>query len=203
MTPIEELLAVAADPAYVRVVTAKIPLVSQALRDEHAQLDARLAELIKTRDTVDIPPEQIEIADRLKAIEDEMGSATREFRFRCIGYRPWLALVAKHPPTKAQLDAAKQTGQRPLDHNPETFPFAAIAASCTDPVMTAEQVMQFADSGLMDGKMWTALWDACLRANVADDDPKSVAAGLILRLNSGSARRHTTTGSHAASSSDE
>jgi hypothetical protein len=195
---IDEILAVAEDPAFTRVVTARISFVPQALRDEHAELEHRLNVLRDQRDTVDIPREQSEVADRLLAIETEIEESIVEFRFRSVGYRAWADLLRKHPPTKDQLST-----DRRLDHNPDTFPYEAMATSCSEPEMTVDQIKQLAGSPLIDVKSWTTLWDACLRANVADEAPKSMAAGLIHRLNGEFSRRHTTTASPAVSSSAE
>lgn len=193
---IEDILATANDPAYHRVAVARIPMVRQELRDEHARLDALLPTL--TSDTIDAHPDRKPTAERLAEIEREMEASTVEFRFRSIGHRAWADLLAKHPPTKQQASI-----DRRLDHNPETFPYDAIASSCVDPVMTVDQVRQLDASPLIDVKAWTTLWGACIEANVAADTPKSLAAGLILRQNGESARRLTTTESPAASSSAE
>lgn len=180
MPSIDEILAVADDPAYHRVVTARIPMVPQALIDEHADLDAVLPTLVS--DTIDAHPDRHATAVRLAEIEAEIEAAIVEFRFRSVGHRVWADLLRKHPPTQAQLRQ-----DRKLDHDPETFPFEAIAVSCIDPVMTPEQVRRLESSAAIDVRAWTELWSACLRANVVAAAPKSLAAGLILRQSGGSA----------------
>lgn len=193
---IDEILAVADDPAYHRVVTARIPLIRQDLRDEHARLDALLPTL--TSDTIDEHPDRRAVVARIAEIEAEIEESIIEFRFRSIGHRAWADLLAKHPPKKAHLEM-----DRRLDHNPETFPFEAIAASCVEPMMTVEQVRQLDQSPLMDVKAWSMLWGACIAANVAADPPKSMAAGAIRRLSGEFGGRPTTTESPAASYSEE
>lgn len=175
---IDDILAVAEDPAYHRVATAKISAVPQVLRDEHAELEAKLTTLVS--DTIDHHPDRLATAERLAEIEAEMESATIEFRFRNIGHRAWADLLRKHPPTPEQ-----KKENRGLDHNPETFPFVAMAAACVDPVMTVEQVLQLESSPMVDVQSWTELWSACLRACVIESAPKSLAAGLILRQSGG------------------
>ncbi len=204
MATFDEILATANDPAYVRVVTARISFVSQALRDEHGELDARLKQLRKERDTVDISDEEIETAERIAAIEAETESATQEFRFGCVGHRAWRDLLRDHPPTKEQLEAHRQIDQRQaLDYNPDTFPHEAMAASCLEPKMTPDQVRQLEGLPTIDLTSWLNLWTACVQANVAAASPKSMAAaGLIARLNGGSDGRVTSLASHAVSSSD-
>jgi hypothetical protein len=194
---IEEILAVAEDPEFHRVATARIMAVPQALREEHARLDALLPTLVS--DTIDVHPDRVPTAERLAEIETAMQEATIEFRFRSIGHRAWADMLRQHPPTKEQLRKIDAK----LDHDPETFPYEAMAASCIDPVMTAEDVRRLERSALVDVNSWTELWGACLRANVVDAVPNSLAASLILRQNGESARRRTTTEPPAPSSSDE
>jgi hypothetical protein len=196
MPTIDEILAVAEDPAYHRVTTARIAAVRQELRDEHAQLDALLHTL--TSDTIDEHPDRLNTVRRLAEIEDEFEQRMLEFRFRSIGHQAWADLISKHPPTRKQL-----ADNRQLDHNPETFPYVAMAASCVDPVMTVEDVRRLDASPLFDVAAWLELWGACLNANVQQAAPKSMAAGLIRRLNGDSEITAVNGASLAASSSDE
>lgn len=183
---IADILAVAEDPAFHRVATAKIAAVPQALRNEHAELDALLPTLIS--DTIDDHPERLATAERLTEIEAEMESSLIEFRFRSIGHRAWADLLRDHPPTKAQLQL-----DRTLDHNPETFPTAAVSASCIEPVMTVAEVERLEASALIDVRAWSEIWKACIAANVASANPKSQAAGWMLRQNERSEKPPTTT----------
>ena len=193
---IADILAVAEDPAFHRVATAKIAAVSLALREEHAELDALLPTL--TSDTIDEHPQRLVTAERLAEIEAEMEAATIEFRFLCVGHRAWADLLRAHPPTKKQKETDRQ-----LDHNPETFVYEAMAASCLDPVMTAADVRRLEESHMMDVRSWSEMWAACVRANVIDAAPNSLAARLILRQSAESARRLTTTNNLGQSSSAE
>lgn len=165
------------DAAYDHVVVARIPRAPQALRDEHAALEAMLPTL--TSDTIDVHPELHRTAERIAAIEDEIESTVFEIEVRGIGYRAWADLLRKHPPTPAQLKE-----NRALDHNPETFAFEAIAASCVEPT-TADEIRTLTAKRWFNTHCWNILWDACLRANVVDPSPKSLAAGLIRRQSGG------------------
>lgn len=196
---IEQILAIAKDPAYAAEEVAKIALVPKALRDEHAAKDARLQEIIKNRDTVDTPTEQIELAHRLKEIQDEIDANTETFRFRCIGRRAWADLQRKHPPTPEQINHNKKVApDQMLDHNVDTFPYEAMSLSCVEPEMTIEQVREL--ETVVDQAEWITLWSACWRVNMASPVPKSVAAGLILRRNGSSVTTPVNTESLAASS---
>jgi len=191
---IEEILATADDPAYHRVATAKITLARQELRDEHARLEALLPTL--TSDTIDSHPDRLATAERIAEIEAEMEASVIEFKFRSVGHKAWADLLRQHPPTREQKRELPQ-----IDHNPETFPYEAIALSCIDPLMTVEQVRELDAKPFIDVQAWSTLWSKCLEANVVGALPKSAAAGLIRRLNGASATRHTNSVSHAASSS--
>ncbi len=192
---IDDILAMASDPAYHRVVTARVSFVPQELREEHARLDALLPSLVS--DTIDAHPQRLATAQRIAEIEETLEESVVEFRFKAIGHRAWADLVRKYPPTKQQ-----RTLDRNLDHDPDRFPYEAMAVSCVDPVMTPEQVKALESSEAVDVQSWTELWSACIRANVVDASPKSLAASMVLGSDA-YVQRHTTTASPAASSLGE
>lgn len=174
MTSIDDLLA----EAVAREKSVKI-LLRQDLLGEHERLEAELqAELeLDMRENRD--PLGPVLAARLLDFEAEIEAARREFRFRAVGKRPWADLLAAHPPTKEQLQKMAR-----LDHNPETLPTAAVAASCIDPVMTVEQVAQLEQ--VLNFAQFERLWECCLDVNVAGGGgavPKSLIAGPIARAN--------------------
>lgn len=192
MTTIDDLLA----EITAREKTVKI-LLDQALLAEHERLEAELvAELeIDAKENRDaVGPG---LAQELVEFEDRIQAARREFRFRAIGKKPWADLLAQHPPTKEHTDLNAR-----LDHNPETFPIAAIAASCVDPVMTVEQVQRLEQA--LNLAQFDKLWGGCLDANVGGgDSPKSWVAGPIARVNAELGITHVNGASPALSSSDE
>lgn len=186
---IDDLLA----EAVPRSATARI-LLRQDLLEEHARLDAELQAAVaaaldevtsETRDT---------LATQLAELEAQIEAAQREFTFRALGRRAWADLMAKHPPTKDQLKANPR-----LDHNPETFPFAAIAASCVAPALTVDHVKALDER--LNVSEFDKLWVTTLEANVgADDRPKSLLAGSIRRVSAAFGRTASLEGSPAASS---
>lgn len=172
MTSIDDLLA----EAVAREKSCRV-LLRQDLLDEHDRLEAELqAELeLDARENRD--PVGPGLAVRLLAFEEEIESLRREFRFRAVGKRRWSDLLAEHPPTKEQLAKFSR-----LDHNPETFPVAAIAASCIDPAMSVEQVGRLEE--VLNFAQFERLWECCLDVNVAGGGgagPKSLIAGPIAR----------------------
>lgn len=185
------------DAAYVPVVTARIPKVRQSLRDEHAELNAKLLTL--NSDTIDLHPEMRPTLARIAEIEAEFEASMVEFRFAGIGNLAWVKLVAAHPPTRDQLKANPKA-----DHNEDTFPYAAIEASCVSPKMTADQARDLRSKPWVDAAAWAELWAACFRANVKQDPPKSMwAAGLTRLLRGESVEQPTISESPSPSSSDE
>jgi len=195
---IADILADARNPAYVRVATARV-LLRQDLAARHEELDAELRAAIEVdhqEDSLEVTAP--DVAEQVQELEAEIEAAKVSFRFRAIGKRAWSDLLKEHPPTKAQLQADPR-----LDHNPETFPAAAIAASCSDPEMTLDDAREL--EAALNQSQFAVLWAACIDANIGGvTDPKSrLAAGLIRRANGESAKPPTTTGSHEASSSDE
>lgn len=171
MTSIDDLLA----EITAREKTVKI-LLDQRLLAEHERLDAELLAATKLDDEENRDPVGPGLAQKLVEFEAAIEAAKREFRFRAVGKKAWADLLALHPPTKEQTAANAR-----IDHNPETFPGAAIAASCVDPVMTVEQVGRLEEA--LNLAQFDKLWAACLEANVgAFDSPKSLVAPLIVRM---------------------
>jgi hypothetical protein len=156
------------------------------LLDEHQRLELKLAQAGDDE-------ERRRLAEKIVALEDEIGTQTKVFTFHDIGGR-WLALIGEHPPTKEQVE-----GDANLDHNPETFPVHAIAESSIDPKLTVRQVERLREKlRLVE---WQKLWAAVLEANLGvAAAPKSLLAGAVLRLNGVSATTPVPAASPEASS---
>jgi hypothetical protein len=97
--------------------------------------------------------------DRIRDLEAQAESATVEFTVRNIGRKAWRKLITEHPPPADDLEGWR--------FDPETFPVAALAASCVDPVMTLEQADLLA-AKLSDGQ-FQKLSAAVFDVNVGDD----------------------------------
>lgn len=74
-----------------------------------------------------------EIADRILALEAEMREHAYEFRLRALPRPRWRALVAAHPPRKAEDGSVVDTDR--IGVNAETFYDAIIKTSTIDPDM--------------------------------------------------------------------
>lgn len=196
MTTIDDLLA----QVSAREKTVKI-LLDQQLVDEHARRDAELARELKLDEQENRDPVGPGLAERLVEFEAQIEAAKVEFRFRAIGKKAWEVLLAAHPPTRDQL---KLTAR--LDNNPETFPQAAIAASCVEPALAADEwaVLLAKLDEMGTTTQFDMLYMACLDANVgATDNPKSLVAPSIARVSAALEAMHVNTGSPDLSSLDE
>lgn len=175
---LDEILSQAENPEYVRRATARV-LLRQDLIARHAELEAELQHAV-TRDALTNDPDRAPgIRDEILALEAEMKAAEAEFVFKSVGRKKWADLLAKHPPTKAQAAADRRTL-----FNPETFPIAAIAASCASPEGMDEAAVRRLEAGLSDAQ-FSLLWNACIDANLGGGDlPKSILAAGLTRLTS-------------------
>jgi hypothetical protein len=124
--------------------------------DELQRLDAEMREA-GVRDSA--------VTQRHEALRAQARESEVEFVFVAVGRRRWSDLMLAHPPTPEQLAAAKAEGFK-VQFNPETFPIAAVAASCVEPAgMTVEAVEALYEK--VNDSQWHALWaGGCLGANV-------------------------------------
>lgn len=138
------------------------------LFDRHAQLEA---ELVKACQDPTLESSAEPISAQILALQDEMVAAEHEFTFKSIGRRAWVKLLAEHPPRPDDK----------TDHNPETFPPAALAASAVEPTLSVETAAEM--MGELNLGQWDRLWNACLTANIGGGDgPKSAVATAVARL---------------------
>lgn len=183
---IDEVFAEAESPRASTKVCFRRDLV-----ERHEDLEADL-QAAQTQDAMENRlPAAPAIAQAIVDLEAEMQAAQREFVFEAVGKRRWSDLLAEHPP---------RAEDRGLDHNPVTFPSAALAASCVQPVMTVDEAGRLED--LLTIAQWLKLWNACLKANVGGggDTPKSLLATAVLQASGASSTTAANGASLAASS---
>lgn len=97
----------------------------------------------------------------LEELRQRVRERSRTLVFASIGAKRWRDLLAGHPPTK---DQRREQGAL-LDHNPETFPAAALVAACVEPGLTAEEAAWIMDE--LPLGVANRIWAACLEANVS------------------------------------
>jgi hypothetical protein len=189
-----EILADAKKPEHRRTATARI-LLRPDLIQRHREMDDRLVDF--NDDSID-QTGRVELAKEVERLEDEIEAARVPFTFQGIGNRAWSDLMRDHPPTAEQAKAAPRA-----EFNPDTFPAAAMAASCIDPAeTTAEDFLEL--ETLITVLDYQNLWGALLNANVGGGDrPKSKAVGMIRSMSAAFETTPASEGSLEASSSDE
>lgn len=162
-----------------RLPEAGVPLVLRgdlALRHEHLEAELAAAEEAD-RTGSDFPGagggRARKVAEQIRDLEAEMRDHTHVFALRALPRQQFRDLVEAHPPRDENKD------DQAFAVNMATFPVPLIAASCTDPVMTPEQVDQLLEV-LTEGQM-LELYSAALHLNRARVDvPKSFAASEVL-----------------------
>lgn len=183
---IEEVLAQATP----RTVTVRVCLRGDLL-GRHQQLEVQLLEAARLDGTEIRHAEAPAVARHIQELEAEIEASKVEFTFQSLGRKGWTDLLAKHLP-------GEQDRADGCNFNRETFPIAALAASCITPVMTVPQTERLAEA-VNDGQ-WQLLWDACLAANMEGSDPFSLAASVVLHGSETKSEEPGTTESPAASS---
>jgi hypothetical protein len=155
------------------VKAAHKPLEASVAVCLDGELLSRIAEVearIPAEERDDDRENRTPVAPALKREADELREQAESdavtFRFRSVGSKAWSDLLAQHPPSKEQR---RETG---VDYNPDTFPQAAIQASCADPTLDDEDAAWLVEH--LSLGQFRRLWTACLEANVGPGDlPKA------------------------------
>lgn len=87
------------------------------------------------------------------------------FKFRSIGRKRFDDLIASHPPTEAQIEKAKKTGEGDLTWNSETFPPALVFNCLVEPKLEEHEVKDLWESDDWAGSEIIALFYAALEVN--------------------------------------
>ncbi len=117
----------------------------------------------------DVAPD---IANEIIDLIAEADAASVEFTLRSIGARAWTDLLSEHPPTADDMAMGR-------DHNPRSFPQAALAVSITSPEgATADQIHELEEK--LSAGAWQQLWTACLAVNIIGGDiPKFAGRSAV------------------------
>lgn len=108
-----------------------------------------------------------ELVQEVDDLTTQVVEQTHALVFQNIGYTAWERLRAQHPPREEDTKDRR-------DHNGETFPPAATAASCVTPGMTLEQATWFYQT--MPASVCVRVWAAVLEVNLEVGDEKKVIA---------------------------
>lgn len=130
-----------------------------------------------TRQSMGMLEVPAELEKRVEKLKAQVAEKTKTFVFVSIGRTAWRKILSEHPPTPEQIE---EYG-RHQDHNPEEFPFAAMAASCKEPGLTTDQAKKLAE--VLPVGVFDRLWGACLSCNLTGGDEKK-AVGTVVPLRS-------------------
>ncbi|HET7407965.1 MAG TPA: hypothetical protein VFJ21_12635 [Mycobacteriales bacterium] len=162
--------------------------VDGALFAEHERLEAELDALMSGPNSATLGGGDpvSEAAKKVQAVEKKMRGRTYDFAFRHVP--TWQALLDEHGPREGK--------ERIERFNPETFPAAAVSASCVSP------------EGMGDAETFAAFWDKLNRgqrarlfdgAYRANEDGASVPFSVTASAVLSSSRQSSTSVGLAAS----
>lgn len=145
-----------------------------------------------------------------KAVADELQAKVEQvavtFVLEQIPRPEWRRLKDSHQPPKSKRDLYRDQGVL-LDHDPDTFPPAAVAACLVEPREDDDEATAAAVQKIFD--TWgegecERLWQACLAANIdVSQVPKSSAVSATTSSSEPKSEPPTNSGSLAPSSSDD
>lgn len=139
-----------------------------------SELEAAEAELVQVPVTGTLGDERTALTAHVDQLKETIREKSRVLVFEGIGRKAWRDIQAEHPPTEAQR---KEYGAF-LDHDPESFPAAAMAASCLEPGLSVEEAQWLCDE--MPVSVVDRVWSTCLRANVTGSrDPFEDASAPV------------------------
>lgn len=166
--------------ASARMPEKTIPLCMRGdLQAEWEKLDAELnAEKPQETATLAGPPPNIELAQRIEALQEEMRESLIVLRLRAMSRDPWFALTAAHPP-RPDIISDRMQG-----FNGSTIWDDLIAETLIEPQLDRERVTLLLNKitpGQLD-RLAQEAWDLNRRDVVSV--PFSLTASLITR-NSG------------------
>lgn len=119
---------------------------------------------------MEAPPD---LDGKVEELQRLVAEKTHTFRFSAIGRGPWRDLEAEHPPT----DEQRAEFGDDLKWNPETFPEAALVATCTDPGLSPEEAHWLATK--LPEFVWDRVWAACLATNIHGGDEKKALSTVV------------------------
>lgn len=120
------------------------------LAEELSDLEASLSREQKSAEMLSDGPRReaaiqaaVELKAQVEAKRAEVRETSIKFVFRALGAKRYDDLLAAHPPTDEQIEQLKAQGEDNAPFNTETFPKALVAASCVEPEMTPEEMIEW------------------------------------------------------------
>jgi hypothetical protein len=112
------------------------------------------------------------IASEIVEKTERAVASQTEFVFQAIGRRAWRELAEAHPPTEEQR-------AKGAEFDTESFPIAAMGASCITPKGATEAKFRKLAEGFTDAQ-WNQLWLTCHAANTSGGEIQVSIAALAL-----------------------
>jgi len=154
--------------------TKILPLcLAGEVMEEIDDLERQLAEAKPSENLEERSPKLV-IAEQIAEAQERMREATVDFHLRAMGARTWSAFYAGQP--------ERRDGESGTEWDERIYPWYAelVSRSCTDPVMSVEQVAELVD--LINGRSWAELTNTCFLLNAGKVDiPNSDAASALIR----------------------
>lgn len=180
--------------ASARMPEKEIPLCMRGdLQAEWEKLDAELnAEKPQETATLAGPPPNVELAQRIQALEAEMRDATIVLRLRAMSRDPWFALTAAHPPRPDVISDRMQ------GFNGSTIWDDLIAETLIEPELNRGRVSLLLNAitpGQLD-RLAQEAWDLNRRDVVSV--PFSLTASLITQSSGETSKPPPDSGSRTA-----
>lgn len=148
------------------------------LVDRHEALVAELEAAAEGSPSISGSSEVRRIAAEIVAVEEEQEDSTVTFVLQSASRLEWADLLKEHPPRPVD---------KGHDHNPETFPPAAVALCAVDPHLTEDEAVRLFNAPEMHTAEWNKLWMAALALNItATPHPKLVAASELAKASGNS-----------------
>lgn len=150
------------------------------LQDEFEQAERELQTAVqRPRDSL-AAGAPAELSQRVKALEEEMRAHTYDFRLRALPRPAWKALLADHPPRKAE-DGSVDERDKYIGVNVDTFFVSLIRASVVEPAELDDDDWSLLLDEKLTDRQFDQLSDAAWSLNRRDVDiPFSHAASRIL-----------------------
>ena len=160
-----------------------VELVMDAAAGAELEALEQLLERAQRHDEANGTETARDVAKRLQELEAQADESRVQFVLEAITHRAYQALLAEHPPTKEQIEAAARRGgsEEPV-FDPDTFAPALVEAQLIEPKPESpEEFAAFWDD-LSDGQLGQ-LWGAALQIQFQTGElgPPSQAAADVLR----------------------
>jgi hypothetical protein len=130
-----------------------------------AALERVLERAVALDESSNEPDRAPEIRRQLQAVRERAEASRVEFELQAISHRAWSRMLAEHPPTQEQLDAAPVNAKP--EFNIDTVPGALVRAQLMTPKVGSDEEWDGFWDELSDGQM-AQLWGNARALQLSD-----------------------------------